>query len=214
MTAYFITAIGTDSGKTYLTTALCKSLRARNQQVFALKPVISGWVEEVAQNDTLRLIEALGLARDAIDTLSPWRYQAPLAAPMAAAREGKRVVFEEVVAFCHEALERYDGMLFIEGAGGVMSPLTEKTTFLDLITALEIPVILVANTYLGAISHTLTALITLEQQGVVVRAIVVNEVEKGALSVKEMAEALKEYTDVAVVKVTRNGAVDEVLGVL
>lgn len=211
MTAYFITATGTDSGKTYITTALCKALRERGQQVFALKPVISGWVEDGARNDTLRIIEALGLTPDAIDTISPWRFQAPLAAPMAAAKEGKTMAFEEVAAYCRTALEQQSGMVVIEGAGGVMSPLSDTTTFLDLMVELKCPVILVANTYLGAISHCLTALACLEQQGCVVKVVVVNEVVLGDVSVEDTAQALRAYTAVPVVTIAHNGSLGNLL---
>ena len=65
----------------------------------------------------------------------------------------------------------------IEGAGGVMSPLTESSTNLDLITALGFPVVLVAASYLGCVSHILTALQVLGIQKVTVAAIVLMQMD-------------------------------------
>ena len=77
---------------------------------------------------------------------------------MAARKEGKAVDFGALVDFCRRAIAACPGTLLIEGIGGVMVPLDEKHTVLDWMAALNIPVVLVAGSYLGSLSHTLTAL--------------------------------------------------------
>ena len=161
MQKFFITATGTDQGKTALSTALCWQLKQENKKVAALKPVISGY-DGTAHTDTAKLLQSLSLPinNQTIEEISPWRFSAPLSPDEAARREGKELSLSEIITFCQQPREA-DYML-IEGAGGVMSPLTSAATNLDLISALEIPVILVSASYLGCVSHILTALAVLK----------------------------------------------------
>ncbi|HWE05801.1 MAG TPA: dethiobiotin synthase, partial [Rhizomicrobium sp.] len=151
MSAYFVTATGTDIGKTYVTAGLIRHLRAGNAPVFALKPVVSGFdMAEAQASDPGILLRALGesVTPQAIARTSPWRFSAPLSPDMAAAREGRTIPFHELVAFCRDEIASTTGTLFIEGVGGVMVPLDAENTVLDWIAALHAPVILVAGTYL------------------------------------------------------------------
>src|SRR5690606_6777257 len=81
--------------------------------------------------------------------------------------------------------------LVIEGAGGVMSPLTDDKTVLDLIAALGGPTILVTGTYLGAISHTLTALEALRRRDVVLPCVIVNESAADNVNLEETVRSLR-----------------------
>ena len=177
MTAVFVAGAHTDVGKTHVACVLLRAARARGLSVDALKPVVSGFdFADWADSDPGRLIAAMGLNRSgwALDAMSPWIFAAPLAPPMAAAQEGRSLTTAEVAAFC--AHPRPDvGLRLVEGAGGVMSPLTSDGTCLDLMRRLGLPVLLVGGSYLGAISHTLTALETLRAHGLAVAAVVVSE---------------------------------------
>jgi dethiobiotin synthetase len=100
--------------------------------------------------------------------------------------------------------------LLIEGAGGVMSPLSDGATVLDLIEALDAPVLLVTGTYLGAISHTLTAVEVLRRRGVNIRAVVINENEGSGTTLEEMHESLRVLAGgVPVFSVERGGEIPE-----
>ena len=195
MSAYFVTGTGTDIGKTFVTAGLIRVLRAAGKPVRALKPVVSGFDETNAHtSDPAMLLNAMGLevSEDAIARMAPWRFAAPLAPDMAAAKEGRAVDFEALIAFCHmAAAER--GTLFIEGVGGVMVPLDVKRTVLDWMAALRIPVILVAGSYLGTISHTLTALDAMAHAGVKVAALVINDSGDGAVPLDDTAAALSRF---------------------
>jgi dethiobiotin synthetase len=180
VTAIFVTATGTDIGKTFVTTGLIRIFRARGRPVSVLKPVISGFDPDAAEtSDTGVLLQAMGrpVTPQAVADVSPWRFRAPLSPDMAAAREGRTIDFPELITFCRNAISAAPDMLFIEGVGGVMVPLDSRHTVLDLIAALDIPAILVTGTYLGTISHTLTALNALVSRRVAVCALVLNESE-------------------------------------
>jgi dethiobiotin synthetase len=178
VSAYFVTATGTDIGKTFVARGLIRALRARGRAVAALKPVMSGFEPaEAAGSDAGLLLEALGrpVTSEAIAEISPWRFAAPLAPDMAAAREGRTLDIRELIRFCGDMIAANRDVLLIEGAGGVMSPVNADRVMLDWMTALGLPVILVAGSYLGTISHTLTALDAIARRNLKVAALVISE---------------------------------------
>ena len=196
MTALFITATGTDIGKTFVARGLIGALRRRGRAVAALKPVLSGFEPaEAAGSDSGLLLSALGRpgTPDEIARISPWRYAAPLAPDMAAAREGRTIVFEEVVKFCRDTIGETGEILLIEGVGGVMVPLGGRRTVLDWMTELGLPVLLVAGSYLGAISHTLTALDVLARRGLAIRALVISATAASPMPLAETREAIARF---------------------
>jgi len=196
MAAWFITATGTDVGKTFVTAGLARELKRRGCEVEILKPVITGFSEATAAaSDPARLLAAMERPATpaAIAAISPWRYLAPLSPHLAAAREGKKIDFDAVVRFCMGG----DGIRLIEGVGGVMVPLDDRHTVLDLIAALRIPAILVAGSYLGTFSHTLTALAALRQRQVEVAAVVISESLYQPLSLAETTASLAAWVQPA-----------------
>jgi len=197
MQSYFITATGTDIGKTFITAGLIKAARAQGMKVDALKPVISGfYIEKPEASDAAVLLEALGRkpTRDAYDAISPWQFTAPLSPDMAARKEGRAIDFDALVSLCKEQISAArNDVLFIEGVGGVMVPINDKTTVLDLIEALAIPVILVSGTYLGAISHLLTALAALASRSIKPHVIVLNETPDASVATIDTIETLGSF---------------------
>ena len=194
--ALFVTASGTGVGKTYVAAALAKALAAKGKPVTVLKPVISGFTwAEAAASDTALLLQAAGIrpTRKAIEAASPWRFRAPLAPDMAAAREGRALDFKALVEFCRTAQETADGLLLIEGVGGVMAPLDESRTVLDWMAALEVPVLVVAGSYLGAISYALTAVEVLQSRGVGIAGVVVDESEGSGVPLDDTCATLKRF---------------------
>jgi dethiobiotin synthetase len=174
----FITGTGTDVGKTFIAAALIRHLRGAGAAVEAIKPVVSGFdPDHAAVSDPGVLLDALGRELNAgeLDRISPWRFAAPLSPDLAARAEGLSMDFRALVDFCHDMEARTRGHLLIEGVGGVMVPLDVAHTVLDWMTALRAPVLLVAGSYLGTISHTLTALHVLAQRRLDIAGVVVSE---------------------------------------
>jgi len=179
MRALFIAGAHTDVGKTYVACALIAAARARGLSVEAFKPAVSGidaadWTE----SDPGRLLAALGrpLTPANLEAMSPLRFTAALSPPMAARLEGRDLRLKTLVDLCQTALSAGSpDLMLIEGAGGVMSPLSEDATNLDLMTALGLPVILVGGSYLGSISHTLTAASVAQARGLDLAAVVISK---------------------------------------
>lgn len=196
MGAYFVTSTGTDIGKTFVTAALIRYLRESNQPVAALKPVVSGYDSSVADtSDPAVLLTALGrpVTADEVDRIAPWRFRAPLSPDLAAAREGRRIDFDELVEFTRAAINAATGPLFIEGVGGIMVPLDGRRTVLDWMSELNIPLLLVVGGYLGTISHTLTALDVLAQRKLAVAAIVVCENRRDTVELDDTVASISRF---------------------
>ncbi len=198
MTAIFITATGTNVGKTFVTAALIRHLRGMGRLVDAIKPVVSGFdPAAAAASDPGALLQALGLpvTEAEIDRIAPWRFRAPLSPDMAAAREGRSINVDAVVTFCQNAVEQRQDILLIEGVGGVMVPLDGERTILDVMMALQLPLILVAGSYLGSISHTLTALDALYRRNMRVLAIIVSETPGSTVPLDDSVAAIGRFAE-------------------
>jgi dethiobiotin synthetase len=213
MSAFFITATGTDIGKTYLATTLIQYLRRNGRAVDALKPVVTGFdPAQLDGSDPALLLAALGklLTAPEIDRVSPWRFALPAAPDLAAAREGRRLDFDALVAFSQKAIREHRGNLLIEGIGGVMVPLDDKHTVVDWIVPLSVPLILVAGSYLGSISHTLTCLDALWRRELFVRAVIINETPGATITVEETIQSVTRFArSIPVVGLKRDGGSDD-----
>jgi len=198
MTAVFITATGTDIGKTFVAAGLIRHLRGAGRAVDAIKPVVSGFDADAWQNsDPAALLAALGrpIASEEVERISPWRFKAPLSPHMAAQREGRAIAFPEVVEFCRRSIAGRRGVLLIEGIGGIMVPLDDHRTVLDWMSVLRIPIILVAGSYVGTMSHTLTSLEVLVRRNLNVAAVVVCESQASAASLEATVATVQRFAN-------------------
>jgi len=203
---FFVTSTGTGVGKSFITAAMVRQAKAEGRSVAAYKPVISGFdPAHVGESDTGVLLHSLGWPATAenIDRLSPFRYAAALAPSMAARLENRPLDFHALVAHSQKALQGPEELVLIEGVGGVMVPLNDRRTVLDWIEALGIPTILVVGSYLGSISHTLTALSVLRQRHVPIHSIIVNESENASVTLGQTVDELKLWTDLPLVSFER-----------
>lgn len=196
MTVVFVTATGTEVGKTFVSRGLIRGLKALGRTVEALKPVQSGYDPREAEgSDAGLLIAATGaeVTPERIAEVAPWRFEAPLSPHLAARREGRSIDGNAVIAVCRERIAKRKDALVIEGVGGIMAPLDETRTVLDMMVALAVPAVLVAGSYLGTISHTLTALDVLARRGVEVKAVVVSQTAGSSLPLDETVASLKAF---------------------
>jgi dethiobiotin synthetase len=200
MSAYFIASTGTGVGKTFTTCALLHAARACGANACGYKPVISGW-DDGDTTDTAQIIKAGGELQTTDDT-SPWRFFAPLSPHRAAALEGKTLDMDALIAWTRTQAAR-TGLTLIETVGGVMVPLTDTATTLDWMAAAKLPVILVVGSYLGTISHTLTALHALHSRGLSVAALVLNETAGSSVTLAEAHVGLAPFIGDIALRITQ-----------
>jgi dethiobiotin synthetase len=192
----FITSSGTEIGKTYVTVLLCRQLSDQGKSVRALKPVMSGYDENAPEeSDAGLILDSLGrdITERTIAEICPWRFRAAIAPDMAARREGKDIPFDGLVAFCASALSDSADAVLVEGAGGVMAPVTAEKLCVDLIAAIAMPALVVVGSYLGTISHCLTALTTLQSHAIPIAGIVISPSQENPVPIDETASAIERH---------------------
>jgi len=212
MSALFITGAGTDVGKTFVTAGLIRHLRRRGQSVDALKPIVSGFDPAAPSGgDPAVLLDALGRAvtEEELARISPWRFRAPLSPNMAASAEGRTIDPQGVIQFCQAAIAAADGALLIEGVGGVMVPLDERCTTLDVMARLGLPLIFVGGSYLGAISHILSGIDALLHRGLELRAVAISETQGSTVALDATMATLGNFVKSPLIGLQRHGQTTE-----
>ena len=207
MPALFIAGTGTDIGKTFVTCGLIRGFRGAGRAVSALKPIVSGFDPEAPSgSDPARLLDALGepVTSETLTRVSPWRFRAPLSPDMAARIENRAIDFEAVVAQCRAAVPEDEAILLVEGVGGIMAPLDARHTMLNVMLRLGQPSILVGGSYLGALSHVLTAQAVLLHRGLDLAAIVISESEGSSVSLEATLDTLSRFADAPLLAVPRS----------
>jgi dethiobiotin synthetase len=154
---YFVTAIGTDSGKTVVSSILCEALKADYW-----KPVQAGFPRDA---ETVK-----SLLTNTTSQIHAERYllKTP-ASPHAAAK-----IDGITIDLNNFTLPQTNNPLIIEGAGGCLVPLSDEQYIIDLICLLNCPVILVSNLYLGSINHTLLTVEALQKRKVHIVGVIFN----------------------------------------
>lgn len=161
MTGLFITGTGTEVGKTYVGALIAASLAASGARVGVYKPVASGCRregDELVADDAVALWNAAGRPLT-LEAVCPQRFAAPLAPHLAAHAEGRRVDADALRGGLDAWRDACD-VLLVEGAGGLMSPLSDSDYNADLALELGFPLVVVAPNRLGVINDTLQTVIT------------------------------------------------------
>lgn len=174
----FITGTGTGVGKTYVAARIAASLHAAGLRVGVYKPALSGCSsssEAREQDDDFQLWAAAGKP-GSLERVCPQRFAAPLAPHLAAEAEGRAID----AALLRDGLKYWQAcsdVILVEGAGGLMAPITPDEYVADLALDFQYPLVVVALNTLGVINHTLQTLIVAAtfREGLPVAGIVLNE---------------------------------------
>lgn len=171
----FVTGTDTGIGKTMVCAGIAASLHRRGLRVGVLKPAETGCAPgdggpSPADAVRLRFFSGCGAPLDAI---CPYALREPLAPLIAAEREALRIDPDRLVA-CHETMARAHDITLIEGAGGLLVPLTSSLTFADLAQRLDAPLLVVVGSRLGAINHAMLTIRYAQRVGLRVLGYVVN----------------------------------------
>lgn len=171
----FVTGTDTCVGKTHITCSLLLALRARGHKTRGFKPLETGFPKGQVGDDGVAIARASGVRPGK----SSWLTLGPALAPSEAARiEGTPIDILALKKVCRAQMASPGGCL-IEGAGGVMVPITEGYSYLDLASSLGLSAILVAANRLGVINHTLLSVAALRAAGIPIVGVVLNEVDNG-----------------------------------
>lgn len=175
-----ITGTDTGVGKSLVTSALVYSLRNADIDAVALKPIETGISGSAEPSDTITTDGTLhrwaGGSVLSLDEVSPYRFRAPVAPVVAARLEQRTLELFALISHIDSIAARYLVTL-VEGAGGLLVPITDEATFAELARALNAEVLVVAANRLGVLNHLSLTLEVIRSRGLVCAGVVINETQ-------------------------------------
>jgi dethiobiotin synthetase len=204
-----IAVTGTDTGvgKSYVTAVLLRALRARGRKVWVHKPIACGGWEQGQAEDARFL---LGLCGDEQPPASvcPLQFPQPASPHVAAAAAQQTVTMAALIAGVERcrATPALPHDLIVEGIGGLLVPVTsQRETVADLLSACQLPVIIVTRPHLGTLNHTALTVSVAQQRGIRILGLVLNahEAVDDSLAVRTASEELPLVTGVPLLATLR-----------
>ena len=197
MAGLFVTGTDTGVGKTFVARGIASALRARGRRVGVLKPIETGCGSAIDRRpaDALALRAAAGSSLP-LDCICPYRLDAPLAPDVAARLENVQID-PAVIAAAFRAIEQVHDVTLVEGAGGLLVPIVERYSMADLARDLDLPLLVVVDSKLGAINHTLLTLEAAAARKLTVRGYVLNHVSAADEAAATNASVLARCADAA-----------------
>lgn len=206
----FITATGTDIGKTYVSALIVKKMREEGYNCGYFKPVLSGVVEKdgkLVESDCNYVVNTAKIPTSADDCVAYWWKEA-VSPHLAAKRAGMGIDIQKIKEEFAQKNKEYDYLL-IEGAGGITCPLRlengEKYLLKDLIKELSAPIIIVADGGLGTINSTLLTVEYARANGIKIAGIILNNFDKDSFMQQDNLKQVEYLTGVKVVATVAKG---------
>jgi len=205
---YFVTATDTGVGKTYVTASLIKLYMSMGYKVKAVKPIETGCAKKgknlIPEDASLYA----SLTGQSLDEVCPYKFATPVSPYTASKLEKIEIDIDKIKthvdAVYEDLIKNYNdrSMLFIEGAGGLIVPVTKNFMMIDFPLLINAPVILVSRLSLGTINHTLLSIEALERRNIPIKGIILNN----ALGLNTIAEKtnesiLKEFIKVPILSI-------------
>lgn len=212
----FITATGTDIGKTYISALIIKKMREAGYNCGYYKPVLSGVFElggKLVDSDANYVIDLANIPAAADECVSYWWKEA-ISPHLAAKRSNQNIDIDKIKYDFSQINKKYDYLL-IEGAGGITCPLIidkeEKYLLKDLIWELGLSTIIIADAGLGTINSTLLTVEYARANGIEVEGIILNNYESSNFMHWDNLEQIEALTGVNVVATVAKNANDIML---
>ena len=198
MKALFVTGTGTDIGKTYVSAALARAMTKKNLKLAYYKAAVSG-AESIESSDAGYVSMQAQLKQETSSLLS-YLYKKPLS-PHLAARGENRFASLDKIKEDFKNLADYDYVL-VEGAGGIICPVVWeenlKLMYTDIIKALNLSVMVVADAGLGTINHTVLTLNYLKSLGIKIQGVILNRYDENSLMHKDNLYMIEHLSNIKV----------------
>lgn len=192
MKRYFIIGTDTDCGKTYVTCQLLDYFKKQGMNALAIKPVASGCVEQNGQLCSEDVLHLQHHNSDPHQQICQWLFKPPISPHLAAEQAGQSITAQGIVNFCNNQAFTTTDVLLIESAGGLMSPLNNNETWLDVLLLSQTPVIFVVGMRLGCLNHTLLTELALNTHKINCVGWIANCIDENMLALMENIETLSQ----------------------
>lgn len=171
---YFVSGIDTDAGKSYATGFLARELNANGKRTITQKFIQTGNVGYSEDIDLHRRIMGISHTEEDREGLTmPEIFSYPASPHLASRLEKRSINFQKMECATLELSNRYD-IVLLEGAGGLMVPLTEELSTIDYVAQKQYPLIFVTSGKLGSINHTLLSFEAIRNRGIVLDTVMYN----------------------------------------
>ncbi|MEK7466192.1 MAG: dethiobiotin synthase [Planctomycetota bacterium] len=203
--ALLVTGTDTGVGKTFVACGLARAWRAAGRDVGVVKPFASGAVRG-SHPDVEALMAASGTG-DSIADVCPYLFRDPLAPSVAAKRERRPVSVARAAQLTRRVIDRHE-ITVVEGAGGLLVPVTDRETVADYAKRLRLPILIVARPALGTLNHTRLTVEAARARGLRVLGIVVSFASKArpGLAERTNLEVLGRHAGAPVLAALGHGA--------
>lgn len=175
--SFFITGTDTDIGKTHVSRLLIDTMSQFYPSTY-MKPVQTGCSEDGHGNLIAPDYDFVmkGKATQSLDIRNhlPYLFKTPCSPHLAAALDGAPEIEISVILDAYQRLATYSMNIIVEGAGGIMAPINSRQYMVDLMKAMEIPVILVSSPHVGTINHTMMSIDILKKYGIQLAGVIMN----------------------------------------
>ena len=168
----FVTGTDTGVGKTVASAALAWCLKQSGKKVAVMKPVQTG--TNTGSIMDIEFVERVMELNYPLEEVCPYRFPEPLAPLVAANMAGEKIDIERIKSLFHKLSSSHD-ITIVEGAGGLLVPVSEDYLMSDLAFDLELPIVIVARPSLGTLNHTLLTVESAKARGLKVLGIVINQ---------------------------------------
>lgn len=199
----FITATGTDVGKTYISALIVKNLREQGINCGYYKPALSG---DVFPNDCEYVLKTAGLKIDA-DNYVSYKFKPALSPHLASIIENKPIKLEKILKDFERIKNEFD-YLVVEGAGGIVCPFAQNLLLPDVIKALGLDIIIVASASLGTINSTVLTVEYAKNHGINIKGIILNNYDETDIMQVDNKEMVEKLTGIKVITTVKTGDTD------
>ena len=169
--SFFVTGTDTDIGKTYVCRVLADAF-ALFSPVTYMKPIAAGCGPNGSDFDCVMR----GRARPVcpVRDHQPYRFKKACSPHLAASLAGRPISLRVILNAYHTVRAAAQGVVLIEGAGGLMAPLSSRRFMIDLVKRIKAPVVLVTGPHLGTLNHTFLSIEALRSRQIPLAGVVVN----------------------------------------
>jgi dethiobiotin synthetase len=204
MKKVFITGTGTGVGKTYITSIILKNLLLR-QKVIGIKPISAGISQDNLLNEDVQTLLDCQPSIDDHQKINFYSLKKAVSPHIGAEEEGMQIDFDFIQQRISALENEYDRVL-IEGVGGLLSPVDQSRTNLDLIKHLDIPVILIIGLKLGCINDALLTQHALQSSDIKIVGWIGNQIDPEMEGVDKNIEYLKKNITSSCLEVNKYGS--------